>query len=60
MSNPVVRVQDLSFRYGEGDFRLEIPELEVGRAKPSGSKAFDRLDAPVELEGFVQDASRQG
>jgi len=43
MSTPVVRVQDLSFRYGEGDFHLQIPELEVGRATsaafigPSGS-----------------------
>ncbi len=43
MSTPVVRVHDLSFRYGEGDFHLRIPELEVGRASsaafigPSGS-----------------------
>jgi putative ABC transport system ATP-binding protein len=43
MSTPVVRVHDLSFRYGEGDFHLHIPELEVGRASsaafigPSGS-----------------------
>ena len=43
MSTPVVRVRDLSFRYGEGDFHLRIPELEVGRASsaafigPSGS-----------------------
>ena len=43
MATPVVRVHDLSFRYGEGDFRLHIPALEVGRASsaafigPSGS-----------------------
>ena len=43
MSAPVVRVHDLSFRYGEGDFHLQIPELEVARASsaafigPSGS-----------------------
>ncbi len=43
MPSPVIRVRDLSFRYGEGDFRLHIPELEVGTASsaaiigPSGS-----------------------
>ncbi len=43
MSAPVVRVHDLSFRYGEGDFHLQIPELEVARASsaafigPNGS-----------------------
>ncbi len=43
MSTPVVRVHDLSFRYGEGDFHLHIPVLELGRASsaafigPSGS-----------------------
>ena len=43
MSSPVIRIRDLAFRYGEGDFELRIPELEVGRASsaafigPSGS-----------------------
>lgn len=43
MFAPVVRVHDLSFRYGEGDFHLHIPKLEVARASsaafigPSGS-----------------------
>ena len=43
MSTPVVRVHDLSFRYGEGDFHLHIPVLELDRASsaafigPSGS-----------------------
>lgn len=43
MPAPIVRVRDLSFRYGEGDFRLHISELELGRASstafigPSGS-----------------------
>ena len=43
MSTPIIRVRDLSFRYGEGDFHLRIPELEFGRASsaafigPSGS-----------------------
>ena len=43
MSRPVVRIEKLEFRYGEGDFRLRIAELELGRASsvafigPSGS-----------------------
>jgi len=43
MSSPVVRVENLEFRYGAGDFRLHIPELTVARASsaafigPSGS-----------------------
>jgi len=43
MSAPIVRVRDLSFRYGDGEFRLRVPELDVGRASsaaligPSGS-----------------------
>ena len=31
-ADAVVRVADLDFRYGDGDFRLRIPELEVARA----------------------------
>jgi putative ABC transport system ATP-binding protein len=43
MPTPVVRVRNLAFRYGDGDFRLHIPGLEVERASsaafigPSGS-----------------------
>ncbi|TDI45427.1 MAG: ABC transporter ATP-binding protein [Acidobacteria bacterium] len=43
MSSPAIRIQDLSFGYGEGDFELRIGKLEVGRASsaafigPSGS-----------------------
>lgn len=43
MATAVIRVRDLTFCYGEGDFRLNIPELEVGRGSsaafigPSGS-----------------------
>ena len=43
MTDPVVRIRDLEFRYGEGGFRLAIPELDVERdatvafAGPSGS-----------------------
>ncbi len=43
MSQPLIRVRELSFAYGEGDFRLSIPELDVARASsvafigPSGS-----------------------
>jgi len=43
MSSPVIRVQDLFFGYGEGNFELRIGKLEVGRASsaafigPSGS-----------------------
>ncbi len=43
MSSPVIRIQELAFGYGEGDFELRIAELEVGRASsaafigPSGS-----------------------
>jgi ABC-type lipoprotein export system ATPase subunit len=42
-ASPVIRVTDLEFRYGEGDFRLRIPELHVERGSsaafigPSGS-----------------------
>ena len=41
MSSPVIRVQDLAFGYGEGDFELRIGELEVGRAS---SAAFNRSE----------------
>ncbi len=40
---PVIRVTDLQFRYGEGDFRLQIPNLKLGKGSsvafigPSGS-----------------------
>jgi len=40
---PVIRVTDLQFRYGEGDFRLQVPSLELERGSsaafigPSGS-----------------------
>ena len=40
---PVIRVTDLQFHYGEGDFRLEIPKLELEEGSsaafigPSGS-----------------------
>ena len=43
MSSPVIRVQNLAFGYGDGDFEMRISELEVGRASsaafigPSGS-----------------------
>ena len=33
----IVRIEGLEFRYGEGDFRLAIPELNVKRG---GSAAF--------------------
>jgi putative ABC transport system ATP-binding protein len=39
----VIRIQDLDFRYGEGDFRLRIPDLRVAEGStaafigPSGS-----------------------
>lgn len=42
-ASPVIRVTDLEFRYGEGDFRLRIPDLQVSRGPsaafigPSGS-----------------------
>lgn len=42
-SSSVVRVRNLAFRYGDGDFRLHIPELDVAHAAsvafigPSGS-----------------------
>jgi putative ABC transport system ATP-binding protein len=42
-ASPVIRVTDLEFRYGEGDFRLRIPDLQVSRGSsaafigPSGS-----------------------
>ncbi len=40
---PVIRVTDLQFRYGEGDFRLQVPSLEIAKNSsaafigPSGS-----------------------
>ena len=40
---PVIRVTDLQFRYGEGDFRLQVPSLEIAKSSsaafigPSGS-----------------------
>ncbi len=40
---PVIRVTDLQFRYGEGDFRLQVPTLELNEGSstafigPSGS-----------------------
>ncbi len=40
---PVIRVTDLQFRYGEGDFRLQIPSLQLEKGSsaafigPSGS-----------------------
>ncbi len=40
---PVIRVTDLQFRYGEGDFRLQIPSLKLEKGSsaafigPSGS-----------------------
>ena len=40
---PIIRIEDLEFRYGEGDFHLRISELAVGRGStaavigPSGS-----------------------
>jgi putative ABC transport system ATP-binding protein len=37
MSSSVVRIRDLEFHYGEGDFRLRIPELDVA---PASSAAF--------------------
>jgi len=42
-SDAVIRIRDLEFRYGEGDFRLRIPELSIQSASsvafagPSGS-----------------------
>jgi ABC-type lipoprotein export system ATPase subunit len=43
LEKPVIQIKDLEFRYGEGDFRLHIPELDVARGTtaafigPSGS-----------------------
>ena len=43
MTSSLVRVDDLVFRYGESDFELRVPELEIPRASsaaiigPSGS-----------------------
>jgi putative ABC transport system ATP-binding protein len=43
VSTPVVRIRDLEFRYREGEFRLRVPALDVGRGAslalvgPSGS-----------------------
>ncbi len=40
---PVIRVTDLQFRYGEGDFRLQVPSLDLEKGSsvafigPSGS-----------------------
>ena len=33
----MIRIADLEFRYGEGDFRLRIPELEI---EPGSASAF--------------------
>jgi ABC-type lipoprotein export system ATPase subunit len=41
--DPIVRIEDLEFHYGEGDFALRVPELRVERGErvaligPSGS-----------------------